>query len=359
MVCFNGEACVYKATGDFASELGRHHELKFYGQLVKSNNSVSEFGLEKNGFDYAGVWRRKSKIINYILLYFRVIPEVMKSDFVYIFYPSALKYVALICWLTSKPYGVYVRGEHGIDDKVSIFFYKKSKVIFTVTELFTKKINSITKNGNAHTIRPMIPFSEKDIIYRPKPSKRDGFNILFLARMDRDKGVEELLYAINELRYVRPKIFLTLIGDGNYLPRVRSLISELGISDFVAIRGGVHCVDDIKSAYLKADLYILPTYHEGFPRTIYEAMIFGAPIATTLVGGIPGLMQDKVNCLEIKPKSAKSIVEQVLFAIDNPDYLYGLSVNARELVREVVDIDRQSHAEHLHEIIDNGIDNNE
>jgi glycosyltransferase involved in cell wall biosynthesis len=60
-----------------------------------------------------------------------------------------------------------------------------------------------------------------------------------------------------------------------------------------------------------AHIFIFPSYHEEFPRVLYEAMINSLPIVTTMVGGISGRMVDGKNCIGIPAKSAGSIVEAI------------------------------------------------
>ncbi|HHX69330.1 MAG TPA: glycosyltransferase family 4 protein, partial [Gallicola sp.] len=110
---------------------------------------------------------------------------------------------------------------------------------------------------------------------------------------------------------------------------------------------------EIAEYYTKSDVYILPTYHEGFPRTLYEAMIFGTPIITTFVGGIPGIMKDGYNCKRIEPKSVVSIVAGLEFAICNYNKMIEYAKNGTDTVYNILDPERPSHAGHLNQILEN------
>ena len=113
------------------------------------------------------------------------------------------------------------------------------------------------------------------------------------------------------------KVFLKIVGNGPFLSEAKLLCKELDIEDIISFEGVV-CDDNIKrNYYLEADVYILPTYHEGFPRTLYEAMIFGTPIITTFVGGISVIMEDNINSLKIEAKSIDSVVEKLEQALDS------------------------------------------
>lgn len=353
----NGSYCCETKTGQFATELKNlGNKLEMYGQIIESENTVHVFKLDDNGIDVVGARRRKNKIINYLILYFLIIPRIIKADFVYIFYPSAFKYVAVLCWLLRTPYGIYIRGEQGVQSKSSRWIYKKALIIFTVTDYFTQMVNKITRKNTAHSIRPMISLTEKDLVTDRDYKAKKHYTILFLARMEADKGVVELLQAVKLLKQRKCSFTLNLVGDGGFLPQARRLVTQLDIADVVSIKGAILDPAKIRQLYLNADLYVLPTYHEGFPRTLYEAMIFGTPIITTFVGGIPGIMIESYNCIEINPKSIENIVERIEYAMSNYSIMADCAKNAVKTVAPIVRSSRLSHVEHLHKILDTQVE---
>ena len=104
--------CIEPKTGVFAKELLElNNQVTLYGQKVATKDKFHSFRLLENDLKVVGLKRKQNKIFNYIGLYLRIIPEIIKNDFVYIFYPSSYKYVAFLCWLFFKPYGLYVRGD--------------------------------------------------------------------------------------------------------------------------------------------------------------------------------------------------------------------------------------------------------
>lgn len=347
-----GDYCIDAKTGIFAKELqSLGNEVTMYGQKVAADNTSHTYPLLKNGLKVKGLKRKKNKLQNYILLYLYIIPVIAKQDFVYIFYPSAYKYVALLCRIFRKKYGLYIRGEQGLNDDVSHWIYKNGQAVFTVTDHFTDFVNNITRKQNAYTIRPMIPFTEKDIVWDRVYSDEGVFKILYLGRMTVDKGLMELINAVNLLRKREHNFILTMVGDGGFMPEIEAAINELKLDDCVRLIGSVDDADVIAEYYKTSDIYILPSYHEGFPRTLYEAMIFGTPIITSFVGGIRGLMKDGYNCIRIEPKSVESIVGGLEFAFDNYDKMVEYAENGRATVAKIVDSRRPTHAEHLNEIL--------
>ena len=349
----DGTLCCEPKTGGFALELKQlGNKVTMYGQIVAQENNIHSFDIIKNNISVVGYRRNKNKLINYIFLYLMVIPQILRSDFIYIFYPSAFKYIAMLCWLLGKPYGLYVRGQNDLDSKSSKFIYKKSKAIFTVTDHFTNYIKEISSKESVFSIKPMIDLNENDICYDRKFFKKDNFKILFLARIEKDKGIEELIYAIAQLNIQNKyKFEVDVVGEGSFLKNAIELSKKNNIDNIVNFKGAIFDKNIIKEMYTQSDLYILPTYHEGFPRTLYEAMIFGIPVITSFVGGISGVMINKYNCLEIKPKSVDSILNVLMYAFSNYSEMQSYAKNSFETVKPIISSSRQTHAQHLNMFI--------
>ncbi|NLB86401.1 MAG: glycosyltransferase family 4 protein [Bacteroidales bacterium] len=348
----DGDYSCEPKTGQFATdllELG--NEITMYGQMVKAVDTIHVYKLKEKGIRVVGLYRRKNKLINYILLYLRAIPEVIKSDFVYVFYPNAFKYIICICILLRKKYGLYIRGQNSLNNKYSHYIYKRAYTVFTVSDFFSDFVNNISKKVIANTIRPMTPFNEKDILIDRDYQFKNKYRILYLGRVAFDKGIEELLQAIKTLKDKNYQFTLTIVGNGEFYQEAKKISDKLDINDIVFFNGSEFKPEKIRNYYIESDIYILPTYHEGFPRTLYEAMIFGTPIITTFVGGIPGLMKDGFNCKEIKPKSIESIVEKLEFAFNNYPEMIGYAKNGFNTVAKIVDSKRLSHAESLNKKI--------
>ena len=350
LISKDNDFCVETNTGKFAKELKElGNDVTFFGQKIEpTQNSVHDFQVLKNGMFVLGRKRSGNKIINYLLLYLKSIPAIYNAEFVYIFYPNAFKYTAFVAYILRVKYGLYIRGMEGLDDRSSHWIYKLSSTVFTVSGKFTSYINDIVRRNISSTIRPMIPFTENDIIDSRTYYSKPKYNIMYLGRTSNDKGLIELLYATSNLRKVRSDFFLTIVGIGEYIEELRSLSDKLGINDLVTFIGGVYDVGEIKKFYTNADLFVLPSYHEGFPRTLYEAMIFGTPILTTFVGGIAEHMKNGFNCIELEVKSIDSLFDSLNLAMNDYEQMGILALNATNTVRNILSSRKLSHARALY-----------
>ena len=351
VVSVNGLHYTNNLNGLFIEELvGLGHNLTYFQFFSETTNSINSFCLEEHKVRCNLVKPHGNKILRYLSAYYYAYRAVKKADFVYLYYPSTFRFVGFICSLINKPFGLYVRGMKGVEDRTSKALYKRAYTIFTVSDYFTNSINAYLGKEKTHTIRPMIPYNDYDVVSRGYV-KKHKYRILFLGRIDKEKGLVELVQAAKVLKSQGYNFVLKVVGDGHFMPELRKFIKERDVVDYIHLEGPVYD-SNIKAEYYKqADIYILPTYHEGFPRTLYEAMIFGAPIITTFVGGISALMKDGYNCLQIEPRSIDSIVDKLSYAMENYDNMGIMAKNASALVSRIVDKGRPTHAYQLHEII--------
>ncbi|KFF02521.1 glycosyltransferase family 4 protein [Flavobacterium hydatis] len=116
-------------------------------------------------------------------------------------------------------------------------------------------------------------------------------NILFLARIEKEKGILITIDAFIILKRKYDWLTLTIVGSGTLLNEAREYVGEKNIKD-ISFTGPLHGMDVAKE-YNKSDIYILPTYGEGMPTSVLEAMAFGLPIITRPVGGLNDFFDTK------------------------------------------------------------------
>lgn len=154
----------------------------------------------------------------------------------------------------------------------------------------------------ADQMRAIAPGARTMVIGNPvavpallPPMRTAMRNVLFLGRLREKKGVFDLLKAIPEILKHCPELRFTLAGDEG-LDEVRRFAASLGVAQAISLPGWVEGA--AKDALLaEADIFVLPSYFEGLPVGILEAMATGAPIVATNVGGIPDLVEDQRHAL--------------------------------------------------------------
>jgi len=142
---------------------------------------------------------------------------------------------------------------------------------------------------------------------RLKAKKNRPIGLLYIGRIDREKGIEILLKAFSILCRKSYTLHLNLVGFGPHLGEFRNLSKRLGIDDVVTFVGEVSN-DQTPKYYKQADIFILPSLRqEGFPMVLAEAMAASLPIIASSIGGIPSAVKNNTNGLLVKPKSVESL----------------------------------------------------
>ena len=106
------------------------------------------------------------------------------------------------------------------------------------------------------------------------------------------KGQEVLLKAVSQCVREGLDIELVMVGGGRYQPYLENLALQLGIRDRTQWRGHLSNANEVFAELQQAHLFILPSFTEGMPRAMIEAMAYGLPCVGTAVGGIPELLTD-------------------------------------------------------------------
>lgn len=111
-------------------------------------------------------------------------------------------------------------------------------------------------------------------------AKNKKFNVLFVARLHKKKGVEILLNAWSRFSSLNPRAVLKIVGNGNinYKNSLLKLTKNLGINKSVRFIKPIYKINLLSSYYKNSDLFVLPSYTENFGMSILEALSFGCPV---------------------------------------------------------------------------------
>ncbi len=171
----------------------------------------------------------------------------------------------------------------------------------------------------------------------PAVEKQYGrHKLLFLGRLCKAKGIEELLKSVGELseKYPDMQLYLGGIWEDKALKVLAANSSNL-VTDLGWITG------DEKKKYLKeCDIFVLPSYFEGQSLSILEAMAYSCTIVASDVGGIPQMIEDGQTGILVRPKDAKSLMDGIRKALEDDQLCACLGVNARKKVEEKFSIEK-------------------
>lgn len=159
------------------------------------------------------------------------------------------------------------------------------------------------------------------------------FNILYLSRIEKEKGIYEAINAFRFIKAKHPQAILTVAGDGAELTHVRQYVTELQIKD-VHFTGYITGKEK-DEAFRQAHVYFFPTWFgEGMPISVLEAMAYGLPVITRPVGGIKDFFDDGIMGFisdSVEPNLFAGLLDRL---INDSDLSDQIGENNRKYARE-------------------------
>ena len=152
-----------------------------------------------------------------------------------------------------------------------------------------------------------------------EPSRRkahreaDEICVLFMGKLDRGKGVFDLIDAAGALKSNGKKVRFILCGDGER-GALEKAAADKQLSDRVVFPGWIK---DKSAYYHMGDIFVLPSYNEGLPMVLIEAASYGLPLVSTRVGGIPDIVVDELNGFLVNPGDVGALKERIAALADS------------------------------------------
>jgi glycogen synthase len=140
--------------------------------------------------------------------------------------------------------------------------------------------------------------------------------LLYHGRVDARKGVLDLLDAVAMLAGTRP-MRLLISGIGPDSDAVATRVAELGLAETVELLGYV-AYEDVPAVYRRGDIFVSPTYAEGFSNTVLEAMACGLPVVSTRAVGVVDCIRDGENGLLVEPGDIPALADALRRLLDDP-----------------------------------------
>ena len=138
--------------------------------------------------------------------------------------------------------------------------------------------------------------------------------VLFVGRLDTAKGIEELLEAFASLASRRPNLRLAFVGDGPGSAHLQSRAKHLSLGNRITLKGACSS-QEVADWLAAANVLALPSYNEGYPNVVIEALSCGRPVIATNVGGILELVNKESGIL-IAPRDSRAVARAIEEAMD-------------------------------------------
>lgn len=217
------------------------------------------------------------------------------------------------------------------------FFLKRCDAVATVSECWKEFISSFIPSEKVWII-PNPVESKIFINKRDKIKKNHQVQILFSGKLVKNKGVLDLIDVVSSYRKEFQNTKVILMGDGELYDECKNNIQEAKIDNIVSMTGYVG--EEEKILIFKAsDIFVLPTYEDALPVAVLEALSAGLPVVSTIVGGIPSMVEHNENGFLVPPGDLDRFKNYLIQLIHNNELRSKMGRKGQEIVKSKFDIE--------------------
>lgn len=303
--------------------------LKDKGGIVSVMTQIEKSYLsEKYNFIHVATYLNTNiikKVVIYLKSLFIILFNIGKIDIAHIhmsykgsFYRKSL--IILLLKMFKKPIILHMHGScfkefysdlSKFGKKYCNHILNKADKIIVLSDSWKKYFSSIVKQENIIVIKNSVNVDQKC----DKLKKTSECIFVFLGRQGKRKGVYDLLKSAKELNRKYSNFKLIIAGDGE-INEVNKIIREEKLDNIIVNKGWISAEE--RSTILEnADVFVLPSYNEGLPMAILEAMSYGLPCISTNVGGIPEVITNMENGILIDAGDIKALHDAMEYMIIN------------------------------------------
>jgi len=189
---------------------------------------------------------------------------------------------------------------------------------------------AVGRGAPAHRVH-FVPNAVKPPQARAAPFARAGQAPLIVAagRLHPKKGFDVLIAALALLRARGVEVRCEIAGEGDERARLEALIGQHGLGDRVALVGWR---GDVSAFLATGDVFAFPSYQEGFPLVLLEAMAVGLPVVSSAIPGPVEIIEDGVSGRLCPPGDAAALADALAATIAGSDQATALGARARDAV---------------------------
>lgn len=211
--------------------------------------------------------------------------------------------------------------------------------VVTVSNLLRKELQKRTQRNDGSIITIYTGINEHRL--EPKTNidvMRHDFHIPInsnvigtIARLAPQKGLCYLIRAMKRVISSKPNTILVIAGDGPLRDELKVLAREENVLSHTRFLG---FVQNIGSLLRLIHVFVLPSWTEGLPITILEALLAGKAVVSTKVGGIPEVVENELNGLLVEPRDPDALADQILRLLNDDELRITLGDAGRRLVKD-------------------------
>jgi len=219
-----------------------------------------------------------------------------------------------------------------------LYAVQQSRALEDAVVLVNSSALARSVRRRTHSVHEVISSVVREGSIEDEPAGGSGppFRLAYAGRIVEEKGLLELADALADVLARGVDATLSLYGDPDDAAFARMLderIERLGLRERVRREGYVPLAE-LTDVLRHFDLFVLASYHEGFPHVLLDAMAAGLPVLATRVGGIPDRLTDGEQAIIVEPRSARDLADGIVRAACDDDLRKRLAAQGAEWVRD-------------------------
>lgn len=342
LILANNDVGLFKFRRELIQELLKEHEVfislpygKMVEPLVADGCTFIETSIDRRGIN-------PIKDFKLILDYSKTITDC-SPDLIVTYTIKPNIYGGIVSRIKNVTYAANITGlgtafeKEGILKRFVVSLYKlalkQAKVVFFENSDNRKVFleNGIIQETQSELLNGAGV--NLDYYYYQQYPENDVFRFLFIGRVMKEKGVEELFYSMKRLTQNRENCCLDIVGfcEEDYTHILKQYENE----------GWLHYYgfqDDVRPIIKTCDCFVLPSYHEGLANTILESAASGRPIITTNIAGCKEAVVDKITGLLCQKKDYQSLVDAMdkIMSLPRSERI-AMGIKGRQLMENTFD----------------------
>ena len=249
-----------------------------------------------------------------------------------------------------RKYIIFLISKHFFDKKVIYHIHGGEFHLFIdeVTLIIRKKINSFIENTDGlitlskqwklffsntfkhksiEIVNNIVPFCNLE---EKKKNESHLIRLLFLGKVSKGKGIFDVLESVKQNKKLFENKIQIIIGGDGEVEKLKQIISEYNLSDTVEYVGWVSG-EKKRELFVNSDVMLLPSYNEGLPISLLEALSYKMPLISTHVGGISEILEHKKNGYVVEPGNIEQITDSLKFYLQHKSLIKLQGNNSYEI----------------------------
>lgn len=194
----------------------------------------------------------------------------------------------------------------------------------------------------------VIPNVVDTNFFKPSPAPVPAKNLLYVGRLDYRKGLHDIVLSARTVVDRFPEVKYVLIGQGPFRKRLEKEVRKTGLTEHFVWKGEIKDPRVILSHYQEASAVLLPSYTEGSPMVMWEAMACGKPLIAAASGFEKGILEDGRDSLLVRPGSFPALATAALRVLSSPEIAGNLGREARK--KAVARMDLEANTDKVEEV---------